>query len=84
MHKHYIYRSTDLVAVISGDCLIDMLDAITELIVEDISAQNNFSDFPVVKLSKLPESDEAVFVGSTSTDSYTYIVKSTWQAKCKK
>lgn len=80
MHKHYIYRSDELIAILSGECLIDMLDTIKEFIIEDIGAQNNFSDYPVVKLSKLPESDEAVFVGSTSTDSYTYIVKSTWQA----
>ena len=80
MHKHYIYRSDELIAILSGKCLIDMLDTIKEFIIEDMCAQNNFSDSPVVKLSKLPESDEAIFRGSIGREQYTYIVKSVWQA----
>lgn len=80
MHKHYIYRSTELIATLSGGCLIDMLDTIKEFIIDDIKAQSNFSDSPIVRISKLPEGDEAVFVGSTNEDNYVYIVKSVWQA----
>ena len=80
MHKHYIYRSNELVAALSGDSLVDMINSIKEFIADDISAQNTFSDIPTVTISKLSEGDEAVFVGSAGEENYIYIVKSTWQS----
>ena len=80
MHKHYIYRSDKLIATLSGECLIDMLDNIKKFITEDVNAQNNFSKVPDVRISNIKEGNEAVFIGSASGEQYTYIVKSVWQA----
>ena len=80
MHKHYIYRSDELIAVLSGDALVDMFDTIKEFIVSDINAQKNFNTAPSVRLSELTEGDEAVFVGTADSDTYTYTVKSSWQS----
>lgn len=80
MHKHYIYRSDELIAVLSGGALVDMLDAIKEFISSDIDAQKNFNDTPSVRLSELTEGDEAAFVGMADNDTYIYTVKSSWQS----
>lgn len=80
MHKHYIYRSDELIAVLSGDALVDMFDMIKEFIVSDIDAQKNFNTAPSVRLFELTEGDEAIFVGTADNDTYTYIVKSSWQS----
>ena len=80
MHKHYIYRSDKLIATLSGECLIDMLDNIKKFITEDVNAQNNFSKVPDVCISNIKEGNEAVFIGSAGGEQYTYIVKSVWQA----
>lgn len=80
MHKHYIYRSNELIAVLSGDPLVDMLDTIKEFIVSDIDAQKNFNIVPSVRLSELTEGDEAVFIGTADNGTYTYTVKSSWQS----
>ena len=41
MHKHYIYRSDELIAVLSGDSLVDMLESVMLFIGSDILAQKH-------------------------------------------
>ena len=76
MHRHYIYRSNELIATMTGECLIDMIDDIKNFISDDILSQKNFCDNPTVQIEKILESNEVSFSGVCHGESYTYTVKS--------